>query len=85
MRRSVGLIIFVVIISAIIGSVLAHLLSTLFPPGPVYNLFFKAIQIGVPQFTINLKFITLTFGLMFSVTGLTILFIILALILLNRF
>ncbi len=85
MRRSVGLIIFIVIISAIIGSVLSYFLSALFPPGPVYNLFFKTIEIGIPQFTINLKFINLTFGLMFSITGLTILFIILALILLNRF
>ncbi|MCX7785430.1 MAG: hypothetical protein N2201_04280 [candidate division WOR-3 bacterium] len=85
MRRSVGLIIFIVIISAVIGSVLAYLLSALFPPGPVYNLFFKAIQIGIPQFTLNLKFMTLTFGIMFSITGLTILFIILTLIFLNRF
>lgn len=85
MRRSVGMIIFIIIVSAVIGSALSYGLSGLFPTGPVFNLFFKVFPFGIQQVTLNLGFLTLSFGITLSITGLTVLFVILALILLNRF
>lgn len=85
MRRSIGLIIFIVVVSAVLGSALSYVLSGVFPSGPVSNLFFKVLEFGIKPLTLNLGFMTLTFGIMLSITGLTVLFVILALILLNRF
>jgi len=85
MRRSIGLIIFIVIVSAVLGSGLSYAMVKVFPTGPVSNLFFKVLEFGIQPFTLNLGFMTLTFGIMLSITGLTVLFVILALILLNRF
>jgi len=85
MRRSIGLIILIIVVSAVLGSGLSYILAKVFPSGPVSNLFFKVLEFGIPQFTLNLGFITFVFGISLSITGLTILFVILALILLNRF
>ncbi|MCX8015031.1 MAG: DUF4321 domain-containing protein [candidate division WOR-3 bacterium] len=84
MRRSVGKIVLIIVVVAVIGAVLSYGLAGLFPSGPVYNLFFKVFSIGIKEFTLNLGFLSLTFGLSLSITGLTVLFIILALILLNK-
>ena len=43
-RRNVGITILVIILGAIIGSVLSHFLSGLFPAGPVKDFFFKALD-----------------------------------------
>lgn len=84
MRRSVGIIIVMIIVSAVVGSALSHILSSIFPTGPVYNLLCKVFPFGIPQFMLNLGFLTLSFGITLSISGLTVLFIILAIILLYR-
>jgi len=84
MRRSIGMVILMIIVGAVIGSGLAYALSGIFPSGPVHKLLLQVFQIGVPQFTLNLGFITLIFGVNLAITGLTVLFIIVALILLYR-
>jgi hypothetical protein len=84
MRRSIGMVVLMIIVGAIVGSGLAYALSGIFPSGPVHKLLFQVFQIGVPQFTTNLGFITFTFGINLAITGLTVLFIILAVIILYR-
>ena len=85
MKRSVGIIILMIVVSALVGSGLSYMLAKIFPSGPVYNLLCNVFSFGIPQFMLNLGFLSLSFGLTLSISGLTILFIILAVILLIRF
>ena len=66
--RSIGLLVLAVVVAGIAGSVVSHFLAGVFPAGPVRDLFFRALDIGVPDFTLGLGFARLTFGLSFSVT-----------------
>jgi hypothetical protein len=84
MRRSIGIVILMIIVGAIIGSGLAYALAGIFPTGPVQKLLFQVFEIGIKQFTLNLGFLTFTFGINLAITGLTVLFVILALIILYR-
>ncbi len=85
MRRSIGIIILMIVVGAVVGSGLSLVLAKIFPSGPVYNLLCNVFSFGIPQFMLNLGFLSLTFGLTLSVSGLTILFIILAIIILIKF
>ncbi len=83
-RRNIGIIILAIVIGAIIGSVLSHFLGGLFPAGPVKDFFFKPLKIGIPQLTLNLHFLSITFGFTLSISTFTVIVIILALYLLHR-
>ncbi len=83
-RRNVGIIILVIVVSAIFGSVLSNFLGGLFPAGPVRNFFFKALQVGIPTLTLNLGFLTLNFGFTLAITTFTVIIVILSLYLLHR-
>ncbi|MCI0472953.1 MAG: DUF4321 domain-containing protein [Ignavibacteria bacterium] len=85
MRRSTGMVILFIVVSALIGSALSYVLANVFPSGPVYNLLFKVISFGIPQFTLDAGFLVFTLGLTLSITGLTILCVILAIILMIKF
>lgn len=85
MKRSVWLIVVMLVVSAVVGSGLSYLLAKIFPSGPVYNVLCKVFSFGIRDINLDLGFINLTFGLTFSITGLAILFIILAVILLVKF
>ncbi len=66
--RSIGLLLLAVITAGALGSVVSYYMSGAFPAGPVRDFFFKALDIGVPAFTINLGFAKFTFGIALSVT-----------------
>ncbi len=85
MRRSFWFVFLVILVSAIIGSVFSHILAKIFPQGPAYNLFCNVFSVGIPQFVVNLGFLSFSFGLTLSISGLVVLFIILALIILLKF
>jgi uncharacterized membrane protein (UPF0182 family) len=85
MRRSTGMVILFIVVSALVGSVLSYILAGMFPSGPVHNLLFKVFSLGIPQFTLDIGFLTFTLGLTLSITGLTILCVILAIVLMFKF
>lgn len=85
MRRKIGIIILMIMAGAVVGSGLSVVLAKIFPSGPVYNLLCNIFSFGIPQFVLNLGFLNLSFGLTLSISGLTILFVILAIILLIKF
>jgi len=66
--RSIGLLVLAIITAGALGSIVSYYMAGAFPAGPVRDFFFKALDIGVPDFTVNLGFAKFTFGLAISVT-----------------
>lgn len=83
--RSVGLLVFGIVVAGIVGSVVSHFLAGAFPAGPVRDFFFKSLDIGVPAFSVNLGFAKFTFGLAFSVSTFAVMLVLLALYLWYKF
>lgn len=83
--RSIGLLVLAVLMAGICGSVVSHLLSGVFPFGPVRDFFFKSLDIGIPAFTVALGFARFTFGLSFSVTTFAVMLVVLAVYLWYKF
>jgi len=83
--RSIGLLVLAIIIAGIVGSVISHFLSGVFPPGPVRDFFFKSLEVGIPTFTVSLGFATFTLGLSFAVTTVAVLSVVLAVYLWYKF
>lgn len=83
--RSIALLVLAVIVATVAGSVLSFFLSGLFPAGPVRDFFFKAVQVGISTATVNLGFVTITFGLTLSVTSFVVILVVLAVYLWYRF
>ena len=77
--RSVGLLVLALAIAGVLGSVVSHFMAGVFPAGPVRNFFFSALNIGVPQFSVDLGFRAFTFGLTFSITAFVVILVGLAL------
>jgi hypothetical protein len=73
--RSPGLLVLLVVVAGVLGSVLSHFLGGVFPVGPVRDFFFKSLSIGVPTFTADLGFASLTFGLAFSITSFSVILV----------
>jgi uncharacterized membrane protein len=70
-RKSVGFIIFVVVVGALMGSALGEVLAFIMPVGVVKDFFLKSITASVGPGTLDLillKF-TLGFALKLNVTG----------------
>ncbi|MEO0099010.1 MAG: hypothetical protein ABIK99_06670 [candidate division WOR-3 bacterium] len=74
-KRGIGFIILLIITGGILGSAFSQYLSTLFPPGPVRDFFFKAIRFGLENLNLNLGFLHLAFGFTFNITAFTALFV----------
>ena len=83
--RSTGLLVLAVVLAGTIGSVVSYYLAGAFPEGPVRDFFFKAIEIGVPSFQLDLGFASFTLGLSFSVTTLVAVLVALAVYLWYKF
>jgi hypothetical protein len=83
--RSIGLLVLAVIVAGIVGSVVSYFMAGVFPHGPVRDFFFKSLAIGIPNFTLSLGFLTLTFGLSFAVTTVAVLLVVLAIYLWYKF
>uniref|UniRef100_A0A7V3VTU1 DUF4321 domain-containing protein n=1 Tax=candidate division WOR-3 bacterium TaxID=2052148 RepID=A0A7V3VTU1_UNCW3 len=83
-RRNLKTIILGILLGGIIGSALSYFLGSVFPLGPVKSFFFNALKIGFSTFHLNLGFLSLSFGLFFNITVLTIVFIFLVIYLLYK-
>lgn len=84
MKRPPGMILLALLAGGVSGSVLSYFLSGLFPEGPVRQFFFQHVDVGIPASALKLGFITLTFGLNFSITSFTVLLMILFVYLAGR-
>ncbi len=78
-KKSVGLIILLIIIGGVLGAAFSQYLAGLFPESPVKNFFFKAIEFGLKNSSLNLGFLNLTIGFTFNITAFTAIFTILLL------
>ena len=66
MRKiSLGTLLLFIFLGAIIGSALAELIGLLIPAGVVRQFFTRSATIGFDPFTLNLGFISFTFGFKF--------------------
>lgn len=83
-QRKLGSIILGIVIGGIIGSALSHLLTGVFPSGPVKNFFFSALKIGFSAVQLNLGFFTLTLGMTLNITLLTVIFVFIFIYLLHK-
>jgi|UniRef100_A0A7V5Y014 hypothetical protein len=75
-KKTVPFLIILILVGGVLGSAFSLYLSGLFPEGQVKKFFFEAIKFGIPNFTINLGFLELTFGFSLAITAFTALFII---------
>ena len=83
--RGLGLIVLIVVVGLVVGSLLGELVASLLPSGVVHDLLTRGPQIGLaPPATLDLRFMALTFGMMFKVNVVGILGILLAAVALRR-
>ena len=70
-RKSVGFIIFVIVMGALIGSALGEILAFVMPVGVVKDFFLKSITASIGPGTLDLILfkITLGFALKLNITG----------------
>ena len=70
-RKSVGFIIFVIVVGALMGSALGEVLAFIMPVGVVKDFFLKSITASVGPGTLDLILfkITLGFALKLNITG----------------
>ena len=83
--RGLGLVVLIVVVGLVVGSLLGELVASLLPSGVVHDLLTRGPQIGLaPPATLDLRFMALTFGMMFKVNVVGILGILLAAVALRR-
>ena len=84
-HRGLGLILLIVTAGLVVGSLLGELVGSLLPAGLVHDLLTRGPQIGLtPPATLDLRFVTLTFGMMLKVNVVAILGVVLAAFALRR-
>jgi hypothetical protein len=84
-RRSLGLMVLIVVAGLVVGSLLGELVASLLPTGLIHDLLTRGPQIGLtPPATVDLRFIALTFGMMLKVNVVGVLGVILAALALRR-
>ncbi len=64
-KRPLAILIVFLILGAIIGSALGSLIALLLPDGVVKQFFIRSATIGFDPLTVNLGFISFTFGFKF--------------------
>jgi hypothetical protein len=84
-QRGVGVLLLVVVAGLVVGSLLGELLGSLLPSGWVQDLFTRGPSIGLTTpATLDLRFLALTFGLVFKVNLVGVLGIVIAALTLRR-
>lgn len=82
---SVVVLLVIVILGALIGSVIGEVIGTLAPGGYLEKVFSKGVNPGItPPATLDLKVITLTFGLTLKINLASLLGIALALVIYRK-
>lgn len=84
-RKNPWIFVFIIILGAIVGSGLGHIMGIVLPQGAVKTVFLKALSVGIPEFHLNLAIINLTFGLTLNINLVTIIVIVLMSYLLRWF
>jgi hypothetical protein len=83
--RGVGLILLIVVAGLVVGSLLGELLGSLLPAGRAQDLITRGPTIGLtPPVTLDLRFLTLTFGLSLKVNLVGVVGIVIAALTLRR-
>jgi ABC-type dipeptide/oligopeptide/nickel transport system permease subunit len=83
--RGLGVVILVVVAGLVVGSLLGELLGYLLPSGWLQELFTRGPTIGLTSpMTIDLRLLSLTFGLAFKVNLVGVLGIVIAALALRR-
>ncbi len=67
-KRTTQFALLVLLIGAITGTAIFQLAGLIIPPGVVQEFFINSITLGIPEFSLNLKVISLTFGCTFEVS-----------------
>jgi hypothetical protein len=82
---SVVVLLVIIILGALIGSVIGEVIATLAPSGLLEKIFSKGINPGLtPPVVLDLKVLTLTFGLTMKVNLASLLGIVLALLIYRK-
>ncbi len=76
-RKNPWIFVFIIILGAIVGSAIGHILGLVLPEGAVKQVFLKSISVGIPEFHLSLAIIGITFGLTLNINLITIIGIIL--------
>lgn len=76
----------ILLLGAVIGTLLGQIVGLLLPTGPVHDLFFKGVSIGLKEpLHLDLSVLQVVFGIGLSVNPLTLVGLLLALYLVMRF
>jgi uncharacterized protein DUF4321 len=83
--RGLGLILLVVVAGLVVGSLLGELLGSLFPAGRIHDLIVRGPSIGLtPPATLDLRLLTITFGVSLKVNLVGVIGIVIAAFTLRR-
>jgi hypothetical protein len=84
-QRGLGLMVLIVVAGLVVGSLLGELVASLLPTGLIHDLLTRGPQIGLtPPATLDLRFMSLTFGVMLKVNVVGVLGVVLAAFALRR-
>ena len=84
-QRGIGLVVLVVVAGLVVGSLLGELLGALLPAGRAQDLITRGPTIGLaPPATLDLRFLSVTFGLSLKVNLVGVLGIVIAALTLRR-
>ena len=84
-QRGIGVILLMIVAGLVVGSLLGELLAGLVPSGSLHDLLTKGPSIGLTTpATLDLRFLALTFGLVFKVNVVGVLGIVIAVLALRR-
>jgi len=75
-RKNPWIFIFIIILGAIVGSALGHILGIILPQGAVKQVFLKSLSVGIPEFHLNLAIISLVFGLTLNINLVTVIVVV---------
>jgi hypothetical protein len=84
-RRSIGLVLLIIVAGLVVGSLLGELLGGLVPQGWTHDLFTRGPTIGLREpATLDLRFLSVTFGLFLKVNLVGVLGIVIAALVLRK-
>jgi hypothetical protein len=84
-RRGIGLVLLIVVAGLVVGSLLGELLGGLVPQGWAHDLFTRGPTIGLREpATLDLRFLSVTFGLFLKVNVVGVLGVVIAALVLRK-
>ena len=85
-HRGLGLVVLAVVVGLVLGSLLGELVADLVGPGALRDVLVRGPSVGItPPATLDLRLLSVTFGIVFKVNVVGILGILVALLLVRRF